>query len=278
MKNIKLILVLLMALPMIVLAQDKKEVKKDKPERAAFDHTWIISGPTNVLYKKGTLQFDMMHRFGTVNGTNDMLGFWAPANIRLGLNYSFTDYLTLGLGTTKNNRMVDFNARVALLRQTRSGKIPVSVSYYGNFSIDTRLKDNFLYNSDRYSFYSTIIIAKRFTKNISLQIAPNYSHYNVIDKNMQNDQFSISLAGRSKISPQTALLAFYNQPLTQHNSNQPYAGFGLGFEFSTGAHAFQVFAGNYKGIMPQKNSIFNQNQVGNGDILIGFNITRLWNF
>jgi Membrane bound beta barrel domain (DUF5777) len=280
MRNFKIVLMLLLALPMLTIAQDKndKTTKKDKPQRAAFENTWLIDNPTNVVYNKGTLQFDIQHRFGTVNGTNDMLGFWAPSNIRLGLNYAILDYLTLGVGTTKDNRLVDFNARVALLRQMRSDIIPVSVTFYGNVAIDTRLKDNFAYPSERYSFFSQVIIARRFNRFISLQIAPSYSHYNIVDSTMKNDQFSVSFGGRAKISPQTAIIAEYSQPITQHDYNQPYAGFALGLEFSTGSHAFQVFAGNYKGIVPQKNYMFNQNQIGNSDILIGFNITRLWNF
>lgn len=282
MKNLKIFLALLLASPLVSLAQDIDSTAVvpvvDKPERAAFENTWLIDNPTNVVYNKGTLQFDMQHRFGTLNGTNDMLGFWAPANIRLGVNYSFTDYLTLGIGTQKDSRLVDFNARVALLRQTRSNKIPVSVTFYGNASIDMRLKENFSLNRDRYSYFSQIIIAKRFNTVFSMQVAPSYSHFNIIDQNMQNDQISLSLGGRAKISPQTAIIAEYNQPLSQHRYNQPYAGFGLGAEFSTGSHAFQVFFSNYKGINPQRNYVFNQNQVGNGDILIGFNITRLWHF
>ena len=282
MKNLKIFLALLLASPLVSLAQDIDSTAVapivDKPERAAFENTWLIDNPTNVLYNKGTLQFDMQHRFGTLNGTNDMLGFWAPANIRLGVNYSFTDYLTLGIGTQKDSRLVDFNARVALLRQTRSNKIPVSLTFYGNASIDTRLRENFNLTQDRYSYFSQIIIAKRFNTVFSMQVAPSYSHFNIVDQNMQNDQISVSFGGRAKISPQTAIIAEYNQPITQHKYNQPYAGFGLGAEFSTGSHAFQVFFSNYKGINPQRNYVFNQNQVGNGDILIGFNITRLWHF
>ena len=35
---------------------------------------------------------------------------------------------------------------------------------------------------------------------------------------------------------------------------------------------------NYKAIVPQRNIMFNQNNMFEGDFMIGFNITRLWNF
>jgi len=279
MKNLKIFTILLL-LPFVLTAQQKtkKTLKKDKPQRDAFENTWLIDNPTNVIHKKGTLQFDIQHRFGTLNGKNDMLGFWAPANIRLSLNYAFTNSIAIGLGTTKNNRLVDVNARVAVLRQMRSDKIPISITFYGNIAADTRLKENFNKNRERYSFYSQFIITRRFSRNFSMQIAPSLSHYNIVEQGNNNDQFSVSLGASARISPQTAIIAEYSQPITQQKINKPYAGFGLGLEFSTGSHVFQVIATNYKGILPQKNYMFNQNKISNGDILIGFNITRLWNF
>jgi len=280
MKNIKTLLILLLAVPMLTLAQDKnkKTVKKDKPQRPAFENTWLIDNPTSIVFKKGTLQFDIQHRFGTVNGKNDMFGIWAPANIKLGVNYSFTDNITLGLGTTKDNRLVDLNLRVALLRQMRSNKIPVNVTFYGNATIDTRLKENFDVNHDRYSSFYQIIISRRFNRIFSFQLAPSLSHYNIVKTKMKNNQVSLEFGGRAKISPQTAIIAEYSQPVTQHKYYQPYAGYGLGVEFTTSSHVFQIFASNYSGIVPQKNYMLNQNQIGNGDILIGFNITKIWDF
>ena len=59
-------------------------------------------------------------------------------------------------------------------------------------------------------------------------------------------------------------------------SNRP--GFSLGFEFGTSGHAFQLFVSNYKGIVPQENYMWNTNDFFGGDFLIGFNITRIYNF
>ena len=269
-------------LPFIGFAQEEdteKEVVKEKLERDAFESSNIIDNPTNVLLGKNALEVQMQHRFGTINGgDNDMAGFWAPSNIRIALSYGITDWLTIGYGTTKFNRLQDFSWKVALLRQTRSNSMPISVSYYGNFTIDARSKENFNMIQDRYSYFNQLIIAKRFSSEISFQIAPSVSHYNLVNPTMQNDLVSVAIGGRVKISPQTSILVDYSQPITQFDANQPKPGFSIGAEFATSAHEFQIFLSNYNGIVPQKNYMFNQNNFFKGDFLIGFNITRIYNF
>ncbi|MBI9041761.1 MAG: hypothetical protein JEY78_10250 [Lutibacter sp.] len=270
-------------LPFIGFTQEEevveKEVVKEKLERPAYESSFIVDNPTNVLFSKNALEVTMQHRFGTINGgDNDMAGFWAPSNIRIGLTYAIHERLTIGYGTTKFNRLQDFNWKVALLRQTQSGSMPISVSYYGNFTIDARSKENFNMIQDRYSYFNQLIIAKRFSSKVSLQIAPSVSHYNLVDPTMQNDMVSVSFGGRFKISPQTSILVDYSQPITQFDANQPKPGLSIGTEFATSAHAFQIFLTNYNGLVSQKNYMYNQNDFFKGDFLIGFNITRIYNF
>ena len=283
MKNYKILLLAFLMLPFIGFTQEDevvvKEVVKEKLERRAFESSFIVDNPTNVLFNKNALEVTMQHRFGTINGgDNDMAGFWAPSNIRIGLTYAIHERLTIGYGTTKFNRLQDFNWKVALLRQTQSGSMPISVSYYGNFTIDARSKENFNMIQDRYSYFNQLIIAKRFSSKVSLQIAPSVSHYNLVDPTMQNDMVSVSFGGRFKISPQTSILVDYSQPLTQFDANQPKPGLSIGTEFATSAHAFQIFLTNYDGLVSQKNYMYNQNDFFKGDFLIGFNITRIYNF
>jgi len=270
----------------MVFSQDKvKDSVQDKPERPAFESSFIIDNPTNILFSKNTLEVTMAHRFGLINGgTNDLAGFWAPANIRIGVSYAIHERLTIGYGTTKFDRLQDFNWKVGILKQTRSNRIPVSIAYYGNFTIDARTKDNFMLDQHRYSFFNQLIIAKRFSPNVSLQIAPSVSHYNVVESYMENDRIAIAFGGRVKVSPNTAILFDYSQPITKFEDperpevdlNLP--GVSLGVEFATSAHAFQLFVSNYNGIVPQKNYMFNTHDFFDGDFLIGFNITRLYNF
>jgi len=288
MKNLIKILFVLLMLPFVAVAQDKDSVKvKEKLERQAFESATLIDNPTNVLFNKNTLEVQMQHRFGEINGDkNDLAGFYGAANIRIAVSYAIFERLTIGFGTTKDAHLQDFNWKVALFRQTRSNSTPLSVSYYGNFTVNARKSEGsgFYHIQDRYSFFNQLIIAKRFNPNISLQIAPSVSHFNQVDpgsepgrKFMDDDMIAVSLGGRFKVSPQTSILFDYSQPLSNIDS-KPKSGISLGVEFATSAHSFQIFLTNYKGIVPQQNYMKNQNDFFNGDVLIGFNITRNYNF
>jgi len=286
MKRLSLLFLLPLFFPFMASAQEADStVVEDKPQRPAFESSFIIDNPTDLLPIRNTLEAVISHRFGTINGgTNDLVGIWAPSNIRIGLNYSITDFLTVGFGTTKFDRLQDFNWKLALLRQTRSDRIPVNVSYYGNFTIDARTKENFALDQHRYSFFHQLIISRRFNQNLSLQISPSVSHYNLVPERMRNDMIALSAGGRYKISPQTSILVDYTHPFVHHlggaeyDEIDPEDGLSVGVEFRTSSHAFQIYLSNYNGIVPQKNVMFNQNNFFDGDILIGFTITRLYNF
>lgn len=279
MKLKKSIFIAVFALPMMLLAQEPKDtivpVKEVEYERAAFESTSLIENQTDRVYSKGTIEMIMNHRFGLVTGTNDLIGIWAPANIRLAVNYSVTDRITIGFGTTKDARLQDFCLKAALLKQTVDGKMPVSVTYYGNMSISALPKENFYHTSDRWSFFNQIIIAKRFSKMFSLQLAPSYSHYNAVDAPMSNDLFAVQFGGRAKVTSTMSLLLDVNQPITSQEI-APKSGFSVGTEFSTVGHSFQIFISNYRGIVNQQSNMFNQYDFFEGDFAIGFNICRTW--
>ena len=286
MKKFILVSLLLLVYPVCFYAQEKvKDTVPDKPERPAFESSYIIDNPTDIVFNKKTLEFTISHRFGTFNGgNNDLVGLWAPSNIRIGLAYAPHDRVTLGFGTTKFDRLQDFNWKIGLLRQTRSGRVPVNISYYGNFVIDARSKENFALDQHRYSFFNQLIISRRFTPALSMQLAPSISHFNVVDSNMKNDRWSLAFGGRLKVSPQGAIIWDYSQPLTRYeadpdiNNYNNYPGISIGYEIRTSSHAFQFFISNLNGIVPQQFYMKNENDFFDGDILFGFNITRLYNF
>ena len=279
---------------------------KTRPVRNTFQSIWIIDNQTVLVPVKGTLEMDIMHRFGTVqNGFQDFWGFFAPSNIRLGMNYVPIKKLNVGIGITKNSLLWDLNAKYSIITQTK-GKWPVSVSYYSDVAHDTRKDPDhtlFKYQSQRFSFFNQLIIARKVTSKLSLQIAPSISHQNSVSgyytkhdstgttifKNMKHDHFAIAFSGRYKLTTVTSFMINYDQPITKHATNNPNPNLSFGFEFNTSSHSLQLFVGNYTLLSPQRNNLFNTNTpfgytdangVKNkgGEFVIGFNITRLWNY
>ena len=281
---------LLMSITILEAQETEKDVKeKERPIRSTFESVWLIDNQSVMVPKKGAFEFDIQHRFGTMKkGYDDFYGLFAPSNIRLGFTYTIIDKLSLGFGLTKSNLTLDLNAKYALLKQTHSGNIPISLSYFGNVAIDTRDKDNFTNQSDRYSYFHQLILARKFSTKFSMQVAPSFSHFNIVqaylDSNnekealTESDHFAISVAARYKISAQTSIITNYDQPITKHAFKNPNPNISFGIEFATSSHIFQVFAGNYSFITPQRNNVFNQNNFEDGQFLIGFNISRMWNF
>ncbi|GGK22462.1 hypothetical protein GCM10007962_15790 [Yeosuana aromativorans] len=285
MKNYKILLFTFLILPLFTFSQEEVQEKVvDKPERPAFESSTLVDNQTNVLFNKNTLEVMMQHRFGPMDYQNTLLGIYGSSNIRIGFSYAILDWVTVGYGITKSNITSDFSLKAGILQQTRSGRIPLSLTYYGNVAIDGRSGDAndgvFLTRQDRYSYFHQLIIARRFTPNFSFQIAPSLSHYNTVDYGYVNDRFSIAFGGRYKISPQTSIIVDYSQPITSFDEdsyNNP--GLSFGVEFSTSAHVFQLFLTNYNGIVQQQNYMRNTNDFfSNHGALIGFNITRRYNF
>jgi len=280
---------LLIVMADVCVAQGKKSTKKlpkYEPVLQTFASNLILNNQTNMVPSKKTFEFLIQHSFGIINnGYKDVYGFSAPSNIRLACSYTPIDNLQVGIGFTKERSQWDGNIKYAIIKQTVGGGSPVSATYYGNLSVDTRSKDNFLHDMDRLSYFHQVIIARKLTKNLSLQVAPSYSWFNnveayvdskgIIQKKMKNGHFAISFSGRYKIKEKYAVIAGYDQPLSKHTTNNPHPNISLGIEIATSTtHTFQVFIGNYKSIMPQANNFYNKNDYTKGEFLIGFNISK----
>lgn len=275
-------------------AQDSlatETVEKPQPRPVTtFESQIIVDNQTVMIPRKKVLNVAIQHRFGTVsNGKQDLYGIFGPANIRLGFNYTPIENLCVGFGVTKINFLVDFNAKYAIVKQMDVGGWPVSITYFGDIAIDSRPKQgNFVNGGDRLSYFNQIMIARKISEKLSVQVSPSLTHFNniagYVDKNgnlqptMKNEHFAISFLGRYKLTERFHLIANYDQPLTQHPMNNPHPNVCFGIETNTVSHVFQIFVGNSSSIVPQYINFYNQNDYTKGQFLIGFNIARRWNF
>ncbi len=253
MKRLGLYIILSLLAASMVRGQDAAPAPKEKPVLAPYESGVLIDKQTMVIPNANTLEFVIEHRFGPVNnGMEDFYGIWAPSNIRLGFNYSILNTLMVGAGTSKDYRLQDFRAKYNVIQQTRSGKIPVSVTLYGNLAFDARNKDVFegytsrYHISDRLSYFAELIVTRKFCNAFTMQVSGSFSHINKVPEGYEHDQVGISFAGRVKVSNQSSILLQYDWPLNLENmaENKPMRetkpNVGIAWEISTGTHAFQI--------------------------------------
>ena len=292
MKSIKIFLVILLMSAFSVFAQE--EAPDNRPVSNPFESGVLIDNQTIVTQTAKTLEATIEHRFGKWNnGITDVYGVYAPSNIRLGINYTPMTNLMVGYGYTKDRKLMDFRVKYNIINQTRSESYPVAVTFYGNMGITCVDSADFGVNyqfTNRFSYFAQLIIARKFNNNFSMQISPSFSHLNSVDSLNEHDKIGISISARYKISAQSAVIFNYDIPLDiksiYENSepiNKPKPNLGFGWEISSGTHVFQIFAGTANTLSPQYNMMENQNDWAKKghlfeEMMIGFNITRLWNF
>jgi hypothetical protein len=321
MKKYILLILLFPLLSTISFAQEATEnaevAEKDKPVVAPFESGYLIDAQTTVIPAVKTLEFVIQHKFASIeNGASDLWGIYgAGTNIRLGTNYVLFKNFQIGAGLTKQAMTTDLNAKWTIMQQTRKDAHAFALALYGNVGIDGRAESAFgsgqvrvgysgpvneFAFTDRLSYFSSLILGRKFNDWLTLQTAISFSHYNAVvpyvadeagnltaDKNGENDhdKVGIHFNGRIKVRPQGSIIFNYDMPLDIKElseqrdfnySSKPNLAFG--YEVSTGTHAFQFYMGTAKGLLPQDVMMNNQNDYTEGEMAIGFTITRYWGF
>ena len=309
MKKYILIIILFSLVPAISFAQEAAGdstvvVKvKDKPVRSPFESGYLIDDQTTVIQNVHTLEAVIQHKFGTIqNGRSDMWGIFAPgANIRLGLDYVLLKNFQIGFGLNNQNMSTDFNAKWTIMQQTRNNTYPLAVALYANMAIDGRKLSAFesgnvqkahelgteypFTGSDRLSYFSELIIGRKFNDWFSFQAGVSFTHFNAIDLPYDHDKIGLHFNGRLKVSPQGSVIFNFDTPLrikeiSEQNTwtNPPMQNLSFGYEISTSTHTFQIFMSTSNSLIPQYTMMSNQNDLTKQQFQIGFNITRLWGF
>ncbi|WP_346864370.1 DUF5777 family beta-barrel protein [uncultured Draconibacterium sp.] len=298
-----IILLVVFAFATQLFAQEETEKVKDTPVSNPFESGILIDAQTTVIPDAKTLEFLIQHKFGTMdNGRSDLWGLYAPgANVRLALNYTPVKNFQIGIGQTKKNMYTDLNAKWTIIHQTEKNKVPVSVALYGVVAVDGRNVDQFgtgkvvdtqgealptyIDLNDRLSYFSQIIIGRKFCDWFSLQAGASFTHYNMVTMDSNHDVVGIHVNGRVKFSPQGSFIFNYDHPLEIESITEqspwdtkakPNLAFGV--EIFTFTHAFQIYVGTADGIIPQDAMMNNQNDWKNKGLALGFTITRLWMF
>lgn len=284
MKKITLLLLLSVLMFSLRAQEEAETVEKSKPVRFTFETAVLIDNQTVATPYKGGIELQIHHRFSLIENYHNLFGIYGAANTRLGLNYGVTERLMVGVGTTKDYKLQDIQWKYLILRQNEDNTMPVSLSYYGNMLLDLQQKEAFgpvdrYRDIHRLSYFTQLIVARKFNDVFSFQIAPSLLYFNAVPQytnelKYKNLNFGLSAGAKATLFGSHSLLLEYDQLLTRQDlEEQPKPNLSLGWEIGTATHTFQIFAANYSQIINQRNLLYNTNNFADGEYLIGFNIT-----
>ncbi len=274
-------------IPGICLSQEdllkelqQSEVKETEYISSTFKGSRLINGQTIETRYKGELEFIFAHRFGPMNGGLYELYGLDQAYVRIGLEYGLTDRLGVGIGRNSVDKTVDGFLRYKALRQSRAG-MPISVTAFGIMAVKTSPKDEDagydITFEDRTSYTAQLLIARKFTPALSLQLMPSFVHKNTVDQSIEdNDQFALGVGGRIKVSRSVALTTEYYYRFNVHEGNPYYNSIGFGVDIETGGHVFQIVITNSRGLTERAFITETTGEFFDGDIHLGFNVTRIF--
>ena len=256
--------------------------KKAEPVKATFKTTRIINGHSIEQVAKRHLDFRINHRFGYINSGADQFFGLDYARIRLSLEYGITDKLMVGIGRNNvGNKAWDFFAKYKLLEQNTTSSMPVTLSLLATMATEINKTADRTSLTDRTTYCYQLLLARKFTDGISIQLMPTMIHRNQVEtKEINNDIFALGIGGRFKITRRTSFNIEYYYLLdpTKASTQKLRNNLSMGFDIETGGHVFQLHFTNSYGMI-EKDFIAAQNSDwGKGDISYGFNISRTFSF
>lgn len=242
-----------------------------------FKGTHLINGHSVETRKRGVLDFIISHRFGRLNtGAYQFFGL-DESNVRLGLDYGISDRFNLGVGRNSFEKTYDAFIKYKLLRQTEGRGSPITVAPFFSAALKTLRTGAAAEPSlnSRLAYCYQVIIARKFTPALSLQISPTLVHRNaVVEGQDPNGILALGTGGRMKLTKRVSLNAEHFYQFNRVMNSPIQNAVAIGFDIETGGHVFQLHFTNSRAMIEKGFITETTGDFFDGDIHFGFNISR----
>ena len=251
----------------------------DQYATAAFKGLKIVNFESTKLVAKQELTFMVSHRFGSIeNGFDSFFGL-DDAVTRLNFVYGITDGINIGVSRSSFQKIYEASAKYRLVRQKENG-FPFTIATYNSILINTALeKENLpkLEFRDRLGYTAQLLISKKVSSKLSLEVAPTFFHDNFVAYDEQhNSQYAIGFGGRQKLGKRWSINLDYGWHLNRADGSPFKNPLSIGFDLETGGHVFQMHFSNAQAM--NTNGFLGQatGDWSNGNIYFGFNLSRVF--
>jgi len=248
---------------------------------AAFKANRVINLHSIESTAGGVLDVKISHRFGFVNGGFSELFGLDQASIRIGADYGISNRFTVGFGRSSYEKTYDGFLKYKFLRQSSGAKVmPVTAALLATTAIKTipwANPDRENYASSRMYYTFQLVLGRKFSENLSVQLSPTLLHRNLVrTKAERNDVLALGVAIRQKLTKRVAINAEYVYVLPDQLADGYRNSLSIGFDIETGGHVFQLHFTN-------STSMIEKGYIGetigdwrNGGVHFGFNVSRVF--
>ena len=250
-------------------------------ELPAFKALQIGNLQSTKVIDKGDLYMVVAHRFGYLKSGIDEFYGLDQANTKIQLLYGLRENLQVGLSRDSYEKTYSGTAKYRIMNQ--SDRIPINISLYGSVDIDSQLKKKVypgLQPFDRFSYTGQLLLSRRFSEKLSLEVAPIYVRHNLQNlnytKTLTYDQFLLGVGGRHKFSKRFSFNVDYAYNFSKDKNSLYKNPLTIGVDIETGGHVFQLLFTNSRA---SNDSSFLTETTGDwskGEISFGFNIVRVF--
>lgn len=253
---------------------------------STFKSPHIVLSHSTETQKKYDLDLRIRHHFGDIGGefggAHTLYGLDVATDLFVGLDYGFTENLTIGFGRSKHDELFDLYLKHKILQQKNDGTMPINLTLFAQVALIARVPfntDEFKLYSDRISYFVQPILSRKFSSRISAQVMPGLliRSANTIVNEPQN-LFTLGFAGRIKLSKRLSFVADYT---LVNGLSRPkevpvkyYNPLGVGLEIETGGHIFSLNFMNAEYINENSFIPDTKKSWGDGGVRFGFTISR----
>ena len=245
---------------------------------STFKGKKIVNGQSVELTSKGVLQFQIQHRFGTLNsGFYNLFGL-DNSQIRLGFDYGIKDWMSVGVGRSSALKTIDASTKIRLKRQSKVSKeFPFTLAtnsavFIKQYRWIEMEEESFVF-SNQLSYAHQLLIARKINRDLSVQISPTFVHYNLVNYAEKNDRISLGFGARQKLTNRISVNAEYFMQIKENMNNDVLS---FGFDIETGGHVFQLHLSNSPAMIEPAFIHETIEDWEDGDIYFGFNISRVF--
>ncbi len=254
------------------------ESKTESFESPAFKAFKIGNLQSTKVAGKGDLYMYVSHRFGSLKkGVNTFYGL-DEANTKIQMIYGVANGLHIGVSRESLRKTYSGSFKLKLISQGKAS--PVNLVAYSTVNINTQLSTSqypLLRYRDRFSYASQLLISRRLSKSISLEIAPSFVRQNlVLEPFQKHEQFVLAAGGRFKVSKRSSLNIDYAYNLSRHTSSVYKNPLTIGLDIETGGHIFQLLFSNAQSTNEPGFLSNSEGDWTKRDIFFGFNIVRVF--